>query len=234
MSGRHQNTTFLPLELDRLTALRDAAGDVAALTSVLSSVPRDPDANAEHCESVWARESILEGMRPYLLRRFLRADPPRWAPLLATDLLQAPDDFVDDTFDELSSNRELELYGVPDCYGVLLYVSSAYAKRFGVDAPLADADALRDAFGGEPDASEHDLRSALRDVTYSSDEVRRIAAAIEVPGALPALDWSLPHGVEAFDVDPAHLLVVIADVAECYRRTAEAGLAMCVRWHPNA
>ncbi len=163
MSGRHQNTTWRALDPAVLDGLRAARSHVDTLTDRLAAIPANPDANAAHCEEVW-RRGVPEIVRPYVLFRFLRADPARWTPLVAAAIqeidagpLDAYD--VDDAFCDLAT--QVELWSVPEAYGVLLYVSPGYARRFACPAPnIPGAEALLEAFGGEPDPDEPDLMPA--------------------------------------------------------------------------
>jgi hypothetical protein len=170
---------------------------------------------------------------PYVLVRILRADLPRRAPALAAAVAKGGDELAQAAFHDAA--KDFELSSVPDAYGAMIYASPEYAARFGVKPPaLPAADALVEAFGGPLDHSAPDLRDALRDALLDTEAVRRIAAALRVPRMLPRLEPDLPHLVEHFELDPAHVAMVIAEVASFYRRAAEAARWVAVRWHPNA
>ena len=240
MSGRHQNTTLRALDEELLEALCSVQDDLAQLTLKLARVSLDPEGNAKHCEEVWADQKtgfLPEYIQADLLRRFLPSDPERWAPLLAASIVNRDpawgEEFARETFLQLATRTER--YSMPDAYGILLYASPAYAARFGFVPPaLVSADALCAAFGGEPNPAEPDLRVALRDAKLSPAEVGDISRRLVVPDALPPFTGRLPHGVEAFDVDPVHLLRLVKDAKEFYEEASGAGCPVHVLWHANS
>ncbi len=234
MSDRHQNTTWRAIDADLLASLRAVRHDATRLEPLLAASPVLPEANPAHCEEVW-RRPVSPILRPYLLRHFIRQAPARWAPPLAEAIVEQDDEFAEDCFLEIASR--FELYSVPDTFGVVVYTSESYARRFFALAPgsFAGAKVILRAFGGEPDPHDRGLASCLQDALSSADEVAAIAEAIVVPEALPPLEDLPPESdrVWRFEADPTHLLGVIREVASFFRRAAAAGLAVQVHWHPN-
>ncbi len=238
MSGRHQNTTWRAFDAEIVAQLQSARQHPEELAERLAALEPNPELSADHYEKVWER-GVPEILRHHMLLMMLKAAPPRWAPLTAEAVLaldadpdDGPSSAVDDAFHDYTTR--FELWSVPATYGTLLYVSPAYAARFGCEPPdLPGAAAIRDAFGGEPDPTETDLREALRDAVLDVERVRAVASSLVVPGSLPELPWTLPHGVERYEVDPAHLVSMLEVVAKFFTRAAEAGLPVQIKWHPN-
>ncbi|MBT3222981.1 MAG: hypothetical protein HN348_28225 [Proteobacteria bacterium] len=230
MSSRHEYTTWRAQDKRALDALFAAKSDVAALTNLMAALPVAPDSNARHCEAVW-RRPLPPAARPHVLRQIFHSAPKRWAPVLAQAILDGSDDYVDATFDELSS--VFELRSIPRAYGVVLFLSPAFAARFNCSPPgLQHGQAMLRAFGGEPKQGSP-LAAALNDTTIGAKEVRAIATMVVVPASLPDLPWSTPFPIAGFEVDPAYLVGVISEVADFFRRAADANLQVQILWHPN-